>query len=368
MNPQLDGILTRMYHDPATGFRPAEGFYNLLPSRLKARVSLDELTAWVDKQEVRQQFRRPTIRYTHIRAPTTGYLQIDLADMSKWSKFNKKYTFILVVIDLFSRKLWLEPLKYKEGLEVAAAFVRILEDMIDKKHGVTHITADKGTEFSNKYMDAILYTYNIKIHLVDPLDTKRPGGGRKTGVVDRVIRTVWRLFAHVWEVEKNREWYSILPDIVLNYNTRYHRTIKATPADVWGGKSVPADIETDPKQKPFAIGDRVRHVKQRRFFGKGGAEWSKEIYVVSGRLGNRYSIATSLDAEDESVQYRAYELQKTGDDVVPSGSPANPDLIAEIEAVPAERRQRHFLAREHIDADNVVEGPRVRRKTYQARE
>jgi len=66
MNPQLDEILTRIYHDPATGFRPAEGFYNLLPSRLKARVSLDELTAWVDKQEVRQQFRRPTIRYTHI--------------------------------------------------------------------------------------------------------------------------------------------------------------------------------------------------------------------------------------------------------------------------------------------------------------
>ena len=138
---------------------------------------------------------------------------------------------------------------------------------------------------------------------------------------------------------------------------------------VWGGKSVPADIEADPKQKPFAIGDRVRHVKQRRFFGKGGAEWSKEIYVVSGRIGNRYSIATSLDAVDEPVGYRAYELQKTGDDVREApGSPANPELIAEIEAVHAERRQRQLLAREHTDAENVVEGPRVRRKTYKARE
>ena len=70
MNPQLDEILTRIYHDPATGFRPAEGFYNLLPSRLKARVSLDELTAWVDKQEVRQQFVAPpfgTHTYGHRR-------------------------------------------------------------------------------------------------------------------------------------------------------------------------------------------------------------------------------------------------------------------------------------------------------------
>ena len=49
------------------------------------------------------------------------------------------------------------------------------------------------------------------------------------------------------------------------------------------------------------------------------------------------------------------------------GSPENPDLIAEIEAVPAERRQSHLLAREHIDAKNVVGGPRVRRKTYKAR-
>ena len=71
MNAQLDKTLTKLYHDPETGFRPAKDFYNLLPRRLKARVSLDDLTAWVDKQEVRQQFRRPTIRYTHIRAPTT---------------------------------------------------------------------------------------------------------------------------------------------------------------------------------------------------------------------------------------------------------------------------------------------------------
>ena len=45
----------------------------------------------------------------------------DLADVHRYAKQNKNNTFILVLIDLFSKKAWARGLKFKTGEETAAA-------------------------------------------------------------------------------------------------------------------------------------------------------------------------------------------------------------------------------------------------------
>ena len=52
----------------------------------------------------------------------------DLVDMQKYSKQNKHYKYLLTVIDVFSKYVWVIPLKTKTGLEVANAFRRIFKE------------------------------------------------------------------------------------------------------------------------------------------------------------------------------------------------------------------------------------------------
>ena len=50
---------------------------------------------------------------------------MDLADVNSLSKHNNNIKFLLVVIDIFSRFLWVEPLKNKTGKEVVNGLKKI---------------------------------------------------------------------------------------------------------------------------------------------------------------------------------------------------------------------------------------------------
>ena len=52
----------------------------------------------------------------------------DLADMQLISNFNKKFRFLLCVIDIFSKYAWVVPLKDKKGVSIVDAFQKILDD------------------------------------------------------------------------------------------------------------------------------------------------------------------------------------------------------------------------------------------------
>ena len=52
----------------------------------------------------------------------------DLIDMQAFSKDNNGMKYLLTVIDVFSKFVWIVPLKRKTGQEVANAFSRILKE------------------------------------------------------------------------------------------------------------------------------------------------------------------------------------------------------------------------------------------------
>ena len=60
------------------------------------------------------------------------------------SKFNKRFRFLLCVIDIFSKYAWVIPLKDKKGVSIVNAFQKILKDS-DRKPNKTWV--DKGSEF-----------------------------------------------------------------------------------------------------------------------------------------------------------------------------------------------------------------------------
>ena len=71
---------------------------------------------------------------------------VDLADMQLLSKFNKRFLFLLCVIDIFSKYAWVFSLKDKKGISIVNAFQKNLKESNRKPN---KIWVDKGSEFRN---------------------------------------------------------------------------------------------------------------------------------------------------------------------------------------------------------------------------
>ena len=70
----------------------------------------------------------------------------DLVDMQIISKFNKRFRFLLCVIDISSKYAWVVPLKDKKGVSIVNAFQIILKDSNRKSN---KIWVDKNGGFYN---------------------------------------------------------------------------------------------------------------------------------------------------------------------------------------------------------------------------
>ena len=88
--------------------------------------------------------QRPIRRFPRRKFDVGGYgqlVQTDLAFM-----FEKGgYKFILVVVDVFSQKIWAEPLMDKSTKTVKVAFEKIFKQV---NAPVTELQSDQGTEFT----------------------------------------------------------------------------------------------------------------------------------------------------------------------------------------------------------------------------
>ena len=70
---------------------------------------------------------------------------VDLADMQSLSKYNKGIKYLLCAIDLFSKYMWVIPLKNKKGISIVNTFKKT----ISKGRKPNKIWVDQGSEFYN---------------------------------------------------------------------------------------------------------------------------------------------------------------------------------------------------------------------------
>ena len=202
-------------------------------------------------------------------------VQMDLIELRNLSGNNRGYNYILLVIDCFSKKIWLRKLKTKTGGETADAIKSVIADMDSPPQTVIF---DEGLEFYNKYVDMLFAQYNIHYYSIRT--------SRKAGAAERANRTIksqmWKYFTE----NNTKTWIDQVENFQNNYNNTYHRTIKRTPNEVtWSNrKSVFKDMYPDIDDRvkcKLKEGDRVRVAIYKDIFKKGYTQnWSKEIYIV----------------------------------------------------------------------------------------
>ena len=106
--------------------------------------------------------------------------QGDLICLPNIKKQNKGYSFILTVIDVFSKVAYATPLKNKTGPSLVAGFKLILKQAKNKPN---KFQTDKGPEFLNKSFQSFLKKLNISFFTTENENIK-------AAIIERFNRTL----------------------------------------------------------------------------------------------------------------------------------------------------------------------------------
>jgi len=196
--------------------------------------------------------------------------QADLVDMQQYSGVNKSYKYILCIIDCFTKYSWALPLKSKKGEEVAAAASKIFA-----RNSPNLLHVDQGREFYNKHFEALVKKHNIKMYSTF--------SAVKASIVERFNRTLKQRMFKEFTSRGSRDWITILPSLIDDYNSSTHRTIGMTPVQADADPTrveLKYAVEKTVKTK-FNVGDKVRISVYKGVFTKGYLpNWSTEIFTV----------------------------------------------------------------------------------------
>jgi hypothetical protein len=256
--------------------------------------------------------------------------------MSKFEYWNGGFSWILTVIDLFSKYLWAIAIKDKTAKSVVAAMDKILKESPPKI-----LQTDNGSEFiANEFQDL------LKLHSVKHI-TSRSYTPQSQGAVERVNGTLKRAISLHFTQYNTKEWKTDLNLFVANYNNTIHgatkqqpkNLVKATDSAEFRKQKVLANKSLSAQAKPFQVtnnrlfgkllskSDQVRVLKtaidssarKEQLSGIGhkayNEQWTKEIYTIEQVFrGGKYSKPAYKikDAKNEVIQQKFYhdEVQK----------------------------------------------------------
>ena len=202
---------------------------------------------------------------------------IDLVDMIDYKiSNNKRFRYIFIVIDNFSKYLWAIPLKNKYSQTITNEFSIIITT---SKRKPLKIESDRGSEFYNSIFQNFLKSKNIQYY--SRYTDKGPS------IAERVIRTVRNLLKKPVFEKGKADWLSELPSVVKKYNNTIHHSTKMTPNQAskkLNEKAVFDNLRDDrQKQRPkFKLGQLVRTADIKRVFSKGDStNYSYKLYTIT---------------------------------------------------------------------------------------
>ena len=158
---------------------------------------------------------------------------------------------------------------------------------------------------------------NIKVDTSIAKDEHISAHGNKLGIIDRLVRTLKEMInKYRTVISKQTAFNEIINKVVNTYNNQPHRTIKATPNEMFDDVSK-QNFNND-KDKEFnrnvlnknniSIGAEARILESKGKLEKGSQKFSLDLYKQVEREGNRFIVQ---DAEVDKLRrkLKVSELQ-----------------------------------------------------------
>ncbi|EGT36355.1 hypothetical protein CAEBREN_22175 [Caenorhabditis brenneri] len=153
-------LLEKLYHDPKSGFRGVSTLYNQA-RKLNPKIKREHVLAYLHSNETYTRHFPKAQNVQHnpwvADGPNTFHMA-DLAMLDKLKTRNKGFSYILVVVDVFSRYVFARPLKNKKCQTVTEAYKDIL---LSTRRIPSCLYTDKGTEFTGRIFREFLASLNI---------------------------------------------------------------------------------------------------------------------------------------------------------------------------------------------------------------
>ena len=229
---------------------------------------------------------------------------LDILDLKDYGpENNRRYRYVLVIIDNFSKYGWTIPLKNKNAQTIKDSFENIL---ISSKRKPNLIETDRGKEFYNNIIQDILNKNNIKLY----------SRNSSYGAVfaERFNRTIRDLLKKIVFEHGDGNWIDVLQTITKQYNNRIHSWTKLTPTQASLKKNegyvYKNLLDKRKKIKPkYEIGDLVRTADLKKTFSKGDTtNCSYKLYKITEIINDTIP---SYKIDNLSERYNESLLKKT---------------------------------------------------------
>lgn len=252
-------------------------FYKRQGVHYKKR-DIDDTLQTIDSYVLQRKYHRPRVRNPwFVYLPKQEY-QMDLIDAVQLKRYNGGISFILVLIDSATKKVWVRGLKKKSAEETSSA----IRSIIDPMGAATprEIISDFGTEFENVKVKNYLKSKNIRLRHPKRLENK-------PSFVERVNGTIQGLLYAEMQRAQSYRYIDYLDSLIDGYNSRVHSTIKMTPNE--------AEL---PENKELLLNVHNARIQK----------------IVAKRKEPKYSIGTIVLLKLPSTKFqRGYQQQFGGD-------------------------------------------------------
>lgn len=218
--------LRKLYYTPGKpgAYAGPEKLYQAVKQEGKYKIGRQRIRQFLNNEDSyslykpnRKTFPRSKVIVNTIDSMRDG----DLADVSNIASHNDGYKFLLVLIDIFSRYLFIVPLKNKHHQNIVDG----LKLVFQKRRKPNTLRTDKGSEFKNRWVKA--YLKKEGIHAIYTQNET------KANYAERVIRTMKNLMYRYFMKNRTYRFINILQDLVKSYNKRPHRSLGGNaPANV----------------------------------------------------------------------------------------------------------------------------------------
>jgi hypothetical protein len=284
MNQQQEELLSKIYNDETNpaGFASAQSLWTEAKKE-DPSITEEHVKHFLQGHRTYTLMRPRRVHYPRSKTIAAGLFtdcQIDLADLKSLSRTNKGFKYLLLAIDVLSKRIFVVPMRTKTAKDTVEAFESLINQM---PQAPSRIYTDLGSEFRNELLRGFFKDHDIQ-------KEEAATATIKASLAERAIRNLkqrlYRYFAH----NKTTNWIDVVQTIADSINRSKSRTHGMRPIDVnfknaqrvWKilyGNALSSKRMQKPK---FKKGDMVRaSIRGKPIFDKGYIpSWGDAIYEV----------------------------------------------------------------------------------------
>jgi len=280
---------------------PGKQKLHMLAKLEGVKATLKDIETFLSKQYAQQIYsKKIPQKRGHIVSflPDLRY-QMDLVDMSNFSRTNGGFKWILMMVDIFNRKMYAYLLKNKNKDSILDA----LTDFF-KKHHPEIIISDNDTGFNSNLIKKLFDKHDSKNFMVEPNDHKA------LGMIDRAIQTIKNVIYKYMKQENTTSYFKELQRIIEAYNNTPNSGIfNIAPNEVEKDKNHidklqimnhQYDLENRKNRIVFKVGDTVRIRVSKSAFARSFDENYSDVQYTIASLDK--SMATLNDGSVFSLR------------------------------------------------------------------